>query len=215
MFAKNIGALLVERSGPVAGTEKPAAAKNAVPLKDIQAALKSKAPTALKDIMRRLRESDFGVEALPVFRKALASDDVDLVISAAECIGKLGPEAMDSPDAQSGKEYGYTSLDAQLMQVGGKIWSYSGYANCYSACLDALMKLEVDEEFLVEHVQTHIGLAMPDDLLASLEALNAIGSSEAIGLLKRAATFWLPELNLAQAKKVKALVATAGKSKKK
>jgi hypothetical protein len=97
---------------------------------------------------------------------------------------------------------------------GSQIWSYSGYANAYSACLDALVKLEYDPDYLCEFVQTHIGLSS-DALLDSLDALRSVGTSEARDLAKRAAAFWMPELNMSEAKKVKALLDSFGSKKKK
>ena len=43
--------------------------------------------------MREFQKSDFGLDALPLLRRVLAEDDATMVIHAAECIAKLGPEA--------------------------------------------------------------------------------------------------------------------------
>jgi hypothetical protein len=51
--------------------------------------------------------------------------------------------------------------------------------------------------------------------LDSLEALRSVGTSEARDLAKRAAAFWMPELNMSEAKKVKALLDSFGSKKKK
>jgi hypothetical protein len=42
-----------------------------------------------------------------------------------------------------------------------------------------------------------------------------VGTPEARDLAKRAAGFWMPELNLSEAKKVKALLGSFGTKKKK
>ena len=52
-------------------------------------------------------------------------------------------------------------------------------------------------------------LKLPDDLLDSLRALSAVGSPDALSILKRGAAFWLPELNLKYAKEVKHILKTA------
>jgi hypothetical protein len=47
-------------------------------------------------------------------------------------------------------------------------------------------------------------------LLDSLEALRNVGTPEARDLAKRAAAFWMSELNMSQTKKVKALLDSFG-----
>ena len=215
-FAKRLKDLMADAVPKTAATgKKPSVAKKGSSVAQLQAALASPKGSVRTEAIRAFAKTDFDVDALPVLRRALDEDDVEVAITSAECIAKLGPAAASAPAADSSAEFHHVDLVDQLMQVGGKIWSYSGYANCYSACLEALVKLEVDEDDLVEHVHNFIGLSSPDDLLASLEALQAVGTRDAVDLLKRAAAFWLPELNMAQAKKVKAIVESAGRSKKK
>src|SRR5205085_4184878 len=134
--------------------------------------------------------------ALPVLRRALDDTWIDVVIVAANCIAKLGRAALEAPDAESSAQFGHADLTEQLMRTGARVWSASGYPNAYSACLEALIALEADEELVIEHIHNYIGLTDAEYLLTSLEALKALRSREAIGLLKRAATFWLPELSL-------------------
>jgi hypothetical protein len=97
---------------------------------------------------------------------------------------------------------------------GGQTWSYSGYANAYSACLDSIVKLEYEPEYLIAFIQTHIGLSTMD-LVHSLEALRSVGTPEASDLAKRALAFWLPELNMSETKKAKAIVDSIGTKKAK
>jgi hypothetical protein len=209
IFAKNLTDLIVATKTPAA-KKKPAAAKGGPTVAQLEAALKSPKASARSETIRKFAQTDFGVDALPALRRALRDDDIDVAITAANCIAKLGPAVASDSDRFDDLEI----ADA-LMEVGGKIWSYSGYANCYSSCLDALKKCQVDEEDIVTFVHRHIGLENEDDLLASLEALVSIATPESIDLLKRAATFWLPELNMAKAKKVKAIVDGAKRPKKK
>jgi hypothetical protein len=198
-----------DKSGKRSSSSKP----DGKPIARLEAALGSPKTEVRTKTMRDFAESEFGLDALPVLRRALDDTWMEVVLIAAKCIAKLGPAAMEAPDAESAAEYGHADLTEQLMRAGAKVWSASGYPNAYSACIEALVALEADEELVYEHIHNYIGLSDPDDLLTSLEALKALGSRKALDLLKRAVTFWLPELNLAGAKKVKAIVATAGKSK--
>ena len=195
-----------ERSAPPASSSEP---KPTVPLDELEAALRSSDWKVRNETMKKFSESAYGLEALPVLRKALNNDDVVMVIRAAECIGTLGPEAASCPAGQENM-CGERDLESQLMRAGSKVWSYSGYSNSYSACLNALVKLKVNPDFLIEHVHQHIGLGSPDDLINSLNALKAVGSPDALDLLKRAAAFWLPELNMKYTKQVNKLVEEAG-----
>ena len=132
------------------------------------------------------------------------------MLTAADCIGKLGPEALSSPAAHGKDGSAFGGLEFQLILAGSKVWDYSMYPNCYSTCLNALVKLEADGDAIVEFVQSHIGLG-DDDLIDSLTALKAVGSREAMSLMKRAVEFWLPELNMKYAKDAKKILETAGK----
>jgi hypothetical protein len=225
VFAKSTKELIATSAKNKAATaKKPKSAKPAaptMPLKDFEKQLKSKKGIDRWALIREFQKGDFGVDALPVLRRILAEDDVTMVIHAAECIAKLGPEAAASeageaeqPIAEAHVDHG--DLFDQLRHRGAQVWSYSGYANAYSACLDALVKTGYDPDYVCEFVQTNVGLS-PDDLISSLEALRSVGTPEARDLAKRAAAFWMPELNMSQTKKVKALLDSfdAKKTKKK
>ena len=213
VFAKSLKELIAQSNKNKAAAEKPKAAtapKGKASLQELERALASPHSSKRAAAVEKLKQSEFGIEALPFLRKALADDSIFTVLHAAECIAKLGPEAATCPAGQASElvakpDTAHDDLFAQLRFRGAQIWSYSGYANAYSACLDALAKLEYDPDFLCEFVQTHIGLSS-DDLLASLEALRSVGTPEARDLAKRAAAFWMPELNMSEAKKVKALL---------
>jgi hypothetical protein len=177
-------------------------------IKKLETALASKSALKRKETLTKLQETDYGIEVLPLLRRALEDEYVEVVIEAANCIAALGPEALSCPAGQRNVKEGWDELDSRLMVAGGKVWSYSGYANCYSACLNALLKLKVDDAWIVEYVHQHIGLSNPDDLLHSLAALKTIGTPEALDLFRRAVAFWLPELNKTFTKKVQALAIT-------
>jgi hypothetical protein len=218
VFAKSLKELIAQSAKNEKVAEKPKASpapKGKASLQKLEQALASSNSSKLVAAVEELKKSEFGLEALPLLRKALADDD----IAAAECIAMLGPEAATCPAAEASElvakpETSHDDLCAQLMARGAQVWSYSGYANAYSACLDALVKLEYDPDFVCEFVQSHIGLSS-DALLDSLDALRSIGTPEARDLAKRAAAFWMPELNMSEAKKVKALLASFATKKKK
>jgi hypothetical protein len=219
VFAKHIKELTAQSSPQESSTNKPVAGngkKTSYSLKELERALASSDALIRQDALLKLYKSDFGIEAVPLLRKALADTSALVASEATRCIAKLGPEAATSAGGQqSDATTDYTDLAVQLMALGGKIWSHSGYANLYGDCLEALLKIGCEDEYIVEYVHNHIGLGMPDHLIDSLEALKTIGTAEAIDLLKRAATFWMPELNMAYAKKVKAIVGSAKVLKKK
>jgi hypothetical protein len=222
VFAKSLKELISQSATNKARSAKPKrapASKGKASLDELEKALASSNSSTRAAAVEKLKKSEFGIEALPLLRKALADDYISTVIAAAECIAMLGPEAATCPAGEASQlvskpDSDHDDLFAQLMARGAQIWSYSGYANAYSACLDALVKLEYDSDDLCEFVQTHIGLST-DALLDSLEALRAVGTPEASDLARRAAAFWMPELNMSEAKKVKALLASFGTKKKK
>ncbi len=181
-------------------------------IKELKAGLASSDHLKRNEAFREFRDGTFGLEALPLLRRLLESDDVQIVITAAECIAKLKPEALTCRAGQktmpaAGHGRSRVNLACQLFLAGSKVWGYSLYANCYSACLDALVRLKADDELILEYIQMHIGLS-DEDLLDSLKALNTLGTPEARGLSKRAVTFWLPELDKTHARKVQAIAAT-------
>jgi hypothetical protein len=223
VFAKTIK-VLVAKSNKNKDTDakKPQTAKSAapsMPVKEFENKLSKLEGHHRWALIREFQKGEFGLEALPLLRRLLAEDDASMAIYAAECIAKLGPEAAtceageeELPIADSHVDKG--DLFDQLRHRGAKVWAYSGYANAYSACLNALLKVGYDPEYLCEYVKSHIGLSR-SDLIHSLEALQAVGTSEAHDLAKRAAEFWMPELNKAETKKVNTIFASFGAKPKK
>lgn len=177
-------------------------------LQDLKKALGSPDGNARAAALREFRGGEYDVKALPLLRRALADKYVQVVMDAAGCIGKLGPAALEAPAAEALVRIGDDRVDLidQLLLAGSKFWGYSGYANCYSACLDALVKIGADPDDVYEYVHNHIGLTNADDLLDSLAALKAIDTPEARDLSARAVAFWRPELNKGQTRKVEALL---------
>jgi hypothetical protein len=183
-------------------------------ISQLEAALASPDLSAREDAIRQFEKTEFRIDALPALRRALADDWVGVVLSAARCIGKLGPEAVSSPAGQCRATCEQVNLVKQLWLAGSKVWSYSLYTNCYSTCLKTLERLEVEDDIIIGYVQSHIGLCGEDDLIDSLNVLKRVGTAEAINILKRAAKFWLPELNMKYANEVKKIFKSAKVIKK-
>jgi hypothetical protein len=180
-------------------------------LKELKAALKSSDHLKHTDALREFRDGTFGLEALPLLRRILSQgENVQLVLYAIECIGKLGPEALTCRAGQAPMDCGYgndpVELEWQLYVLGGRVWGYSLYANCYSTCLDTLVKLRVDEKSLLEYIHMHMGLS-DEDFLDSLKVLSAVDSPEARDLAMRAAAFWRPELNKTHTRRLEKILA--------
>lgn len=179
-------------------------------LKELRTILSSKDRQKRTESLVKFREGKFGLEALPLLRELMTEEDVSVVIHAIECVAKLGPEALTCPAGQTYSDPGKNvpgELEWQLVVLGGRIWGYSLYANCYSACLAALVKLEADEDQVVEYIHNHIGLVNPDDFLESLQVLLGIKTKDARDLAKRAVAFWRPELDKTHTKKLEKILA--------
>jgi len=181
-------------------------------IKELEIALKSPDHLKRTEALREFRNGTFGPEALPLLRRLLSGGNgIQLILHAIECIAKLGPEALTCPGGKALVDSGWgrepVNLEWQLYVLGGRIWGYSLYANCYSTCLDALMKLQADQEGIIEYIHKHIGLS-DDDFLDSLKALKAIGTPEALDLFKRAVAFWQPVLDKTHTKQLQKIVAT-------
>ena len=152
----------------------------------------------LSDALKKLKAGPFNVEVLPFLRKVILTDDVISVNEALDCIAALGPSANEAAEAAGG----FSDLPTELFVAGSKLWDYSLYCNSYSGALNALQKIEADEDLIFEYVSYHIGHTHPGDLVESLRALQKIGTKEAKDLMKRATTFWWSELNLRERKEI-------------
>src|SRR3712207_2636974 len=94
--------------------------------KNLKKALASPDGNARATALREFRDGDCDVKALPLLRRALGDKYVQVVIAAAECIGKIGPAALDSPAAETPVRVGEDRVDLarQLELVGSKFWGY-------------------------------------------------------------------------------------------
>jgi hypothetical protein len=179
-------------------------------LKELE--IKMKLPEAWKrsEAMGEFKETEFGIEALPLLKRALDDDFISVVLLAIECIGKLGPQALagEPADTKAPK-----SLVAKLLSLGDRVWGYSDYKNCYGTALNALVKLGYTNDVLLQYIRKNLRLD-DDEFLDSLAALKAIGTPEALRLLKRAAASRLRKLNRSYAKKVQGILLSLGDSQK-
>jgi hypothetical protein len=180
-------------------------------LNDLETALNLPEDWKRSGAISEFKQTEFGVEALPLLEKALDDEFISGVLEAIECIGKLGPKALIGVSADMSTPRG---LVARLFSLGNRVWDYSGYKNCYSTSLNTLVKLGYKNKFLLEYVRENLGLSNPGDFIDSLAALKAIGTPEALALLKHAAEARLPELNKGYARKVQAILAKAGIAQK-
>jgi hypothetical protein len=214
VFSPNLKKL-IDAKPPKDGDGKSAkpAAKVTMPLDKLEQALKSENTSVRMNAWRDFKKSSFGLEVLPMLRRLLTDDSVSVVSDSAECIARLGPEAGTCEAAEKSMPFGHGQsgqgdLENQLKLLGSKLWSYSGYTNTYCACLNALVNLGYHED-LTDYIHCYIGLNAPFDVEANFQALARIGTAEARELMKRAEAFWRPELNMAQAKKIARIVASA------
>ena len=183
--------------------------KTNMTLEALEQALKLPESWKRWDALRAFKQTEFGVEALPLLEKLLDYNDDPIALHAIECIGKLGPQALIGESADTSAPKG---LIAKLLALGDHLWGDTGYKNCYSTALNALVKLGYTNKFLLQYIRKNLRLEIDDDFIDSLAALKAIGTPEALDLLKRAAASRLPELNKTFAKKVQAIVAKSGLS---
>ncbi|HVK17990.1 MAG TPA: hypothetical protein VM533_13660 [Fimbriiglobus sp.] len=80
----------------------------------------------------------------------------------------------------------------------------------YEHCLDTLVRIDPANELVVGLIHDLIGLTNWHPLKASLRALKTIGTPEALDLLARAVTFWMPELDKKEQRIVREIVAGHG-----
>jgi HEAT repeat protein len=153
---------------------------------------------AAMDAYRRGRPT---ADAVPVLRKALRDEWEAVVKCAAEALGKLGPTAADAVD--------------DLLAAAVRIDDVSRMPQAYPECVRALAAIQPDHWELPTVIKTFIGLDNWVPIRASLEALKAIGTPESLDILRRAAAFWMPELNKMQRRVVQEIIANSPRSAKK
>ena len=191
VFAPSLEKLIAISSEPKKQAAEPPSSSKQVSLAELEKAFGKR--EGLYEKLKAFKAGTFGAEALPLLRRALVQDNVQVATEAAECIAKLGTAA---------RAAGADRLETELFVIGSKVWSYSLYCNCYSACLDALQKIEADEDLLMDYLGHSLAGLSEDDLLETLKVLQEIGTKEAKSLFKRAVTYREPELNLRYRKEI-------------
>ena len=132
-------------------------------------------------------------DAIPHLRRALGDSYHAIVKCAAHSLRKLGPTARESvPD---------------LLKAAARINESTALPQAYPECVEAMAAIDPANRRLLALIKKHIGLDNWVPISASLRALKAIGTPEAIDLLHRAAAFWMPELNKMQRRVVEQLLA--------
>ena len=106
VFAKTLKELIATSAKNKAAAAKKPKACNApagkASLQDLRKPSRhQRRGTSGSGCLRDFHKSEFGLEALPMLRRALAEDDVSMVIHAAECIAMLGPEAATCPAGEA------------------------------------------------------------------------------------------------------------------
>jgi len=129
---------------------------------DLENALKFPEGWKRSEALRTFGQTEFGLEALPLLEKALDDESILVVSEAIEVIGKLGSKALIGESADMNTPRG---LVARLFSLGNHVWSYSGYQNCYGACLRALVKLGYKSRPLVSLFAAILSWGTPTTLL--------------------------------------------------
>jgi hypothetical protein len=143
------------------------------------------------------------MEAIPALLQGLTDSFCSTVCSAADALGKLGPAALGHGQAIGGRpQVVYELLNAACHVQHGK-----GMPLAYEHCLEALLKIDPKNPFVIGLIHDHLGLTNWYPLKASLKGLRTIETPGALDLLQRAAAFWMPELDKKQRRIVEEIVA--------
>ena len=180
--------------------------KRKVSLKQLEKSLSSKSRSVRYKAIFDYSKSTVTAEAIPALLRGLHDTEPGVVRCAAESLGQLGPDAL---------AYGKPILDCpqviwELQLVAGRIDEICGTPQSYIHCLEALVALDPQNDLIIGLIHDHIGLTNWHPLKASLQALKTIGTTEAIDLLNRSVTFWLPELDKKQKRIVEKIAAGKG-----
>ena len=150
------------------------------------------------------------VDAIPALRRALADPEPGVVRYAAESLGKLGPAATTVKPGEP--DPAVPAVIWKLMEAAQRIDPATWAPQSYMHCLNALVAIGAND-WAIELVHSCIGISNWHPLKASLQALATIGTPEALDLLRRAAEFWMPELDKKQKQIVERLLPSKGGKK--
>lgn len=167
-----------------------------ITLSELKEALANEKAEARYNAIFDFARSDVSPEAIPALLAALKDKSPGVVRCAAEALGGLGSAAL---------EYGNPVLGCpqviwELKQAACQVDDIMYMPQAYTHCLEAMVKLDPKNEFIIDLVHCYIGMSNWNYIKASLQALKTVGTPEALDLLKRAVVFWLPELDKKQAR---------------
>ncbi len=165
--------------------------KQAVTIRDL-----SSPPTNEFDrftLFERYSKQKPTADAIPMLRRALSDPLHATVKCAARSLQKLGPAAREAMD--------------DLLAAAARIDGPTGVPQAYPDCVAAMAAIDPRHPELLPLIKNFVGLDNWVPISASLRALRTMGTPEANGLLRRAAAFWLPELNKMQRRVVEELLA--------
>ena len=144
-----------------------------------------------RDIFWAFEQHVPDVSQIPFIKRALNDTDCGVVQSAAIAAGRLGPK---------GKE-----LQEALYDAAG--YAPRGFRpGAYSECLNALVSIAADEEWILDLVQCHFGMtnwANWGFLKDSLHALKRLGTKRALDLMNRIIIFAESDLSKTQEKYIR------------
>lgn len=171
-------------------------------MQQLKKALTSKTDSVRYNAMFDFVHSEITEEAIPTLLASLKDSYSGVARYAAVGLGKLGPIT---------KEYGRPQLDIpqviwDLIATARRIDPVTDMPQSYPDCLEALVKIDRENDLIVGLIHDQIGLTNWYPLKASLEALKAIGTKEALDLLSRSVAFWIPELDKKQKRIVQEIV---------
>ncbi len=154
-----------------------------VELRDLIACLRGKDKRYRGIYFDRFCKRQPPVEALPILREAVLQDDHYLVKCAAIAIRKLKGKAREAiPDLLTAAAH----VDAM------------GMPQSYCECLAALIAIDKHHPAIVPLIRQFRRLDNWHPISSSLEALAAIGTVEAVDLMKEIHDQWHPEFSQTQ-----------------
>lgn len=160
--------------------------KKAISVADLKAALASKDSLDRFSIFEAYSRQRPSEEAVAVLRKALRGKDSSVVNFAARSLEKLGI---------AGNPAMYDLFTA------AKTADESGVPQSFPECIRALVAVHADEELILEATHHWVGVTNWEIVSSGMEAMQKLGTSKAISLLRRIHAFWDGELNKTQQKR--------------
>jgi len=174
-----------------------------ISLAQLQAAITSPDQDVRYNAIGDYSLSTVSSDAIPVLLEALKDPYPGVVRYAAICLGKLGPEAKN----YKASRFGNPPIIQSLLSAAHHCDPDLMMPQAYPDCLEALMKIDPKNPFVLELIHSHIGCNNWYFVKASFQAMKAIGTPASLELLNRSVTFWMPELNKMQKRIVEKILA--------